>query len=79
MVRAEDDLELTLQTVDGRYHFLNRSSLANVTYSDHSLMPQDYATRLTAQELNDLVSYLIVTGKNAPVEAAPAPRRRPDN
>ncbi len=72
VVRAEDDLELTLQTVDGRYHFLNRGSLAKVTYTGHSLMPHDYATRLTTQELNDLVDYLIVTGKNTPAVAASA-------
>jgi cytochrome c oxidase cbb3-type subunit III len=71
VVRTEDDLELTLQTEDGRYHFLNRDSLAKVTYSDHSLMPHDYGTRLTAQELNDLVSFLIATSKNAGVAAAP--------
>lgn len=69
VVRAEDDLQLTLQTVDGRYHFLNRGSLAKVTYTDHSLMPQDYGKRLTAKELNDLVTYLIVTGKSAPAVA----------
>ncbi len=79
VVRAEDSLELALQTEDGRYHFLNRDSLANVTYTDHSLMPHDYGTRLTAQELNDLVSYLIVTASDAPVEAAPVRRQRPES
>ncbi len=72
VVRTEDSLELTLQTEDGRYHFLNRDSLAMVTYTDHSLMPHDYGTRLTAQELNDLVGYLIVTGKSTPAVAASA-------
>ena len=47
MVRAEDNLNITLQTEDGRYHFLSRSSLATVNYTDHSLMPHDYGTRLT--------------------------------
>jgi cytochrome c oxidase cbb3-type subunit III len=69
VVRAEDDLQLTLQTVDGRYHFLNRANLAKVTYTDHSLMPHDYGKRLTAKELNDLVTYLIVTGKSTPAVA----------
>lgn len=76
VVRAEDNLNITLQTEDGRYHFLSRSSLVTVNYTDHSLMPHDYGTRLTSSELNDLVSFLIVTGRNAPSEPAPARSER---
>jgi cytochrome c oxidase cbb3-type subunit III len=75
VVRSEDNFNLVLQTEDGRYHFLTRSSLAEVNYKQYSLMPRDYGTRLTSKELDDLVSFLIVTGKNAPVEAL-APRRK---
>jgi len=75
VVRAEDNLNITLQTEDGRYHFLSRSSLTAVNYSGHSLMPRDYGTRLTSGELNDLVAFLIVTGRNAPTEPAPAKPR----
>lgn len=75
-VRYEDNINLGLQTEDGRYHFLSRLNLAEVKYNDHSLMPTDYGTRLTAKELDDLVSFLIVTGKNAPAELAPPKRGR---
>jgi cytochrome c oxidase cbb3-type subunit III len=75
VVRSEDNFNLALQTEDGRYHFLTRSSLAEVIYKQYSLMPRDYSTRLTSKELDDLVSFLIVTGKNAPMEA-PAPQRK---
>jgi cytochrome c oxidase cbb3-type subunit 3 len=75
VVRAEDNLNITLQTEDGRYHFLSRSDLAAVNYTDHSLMPHDYRTRLTSRELDDLVSFLIVTGRNAPAEPPPAKPR----
>ncbi len=78
VVRAEDNLHVALQTEDGRYHFLSRSSLAAVHYSDHSLMPRDYGTRLTPRELDDLVAFLIVTGRNAPTESAPPKRRWPN-
>jgi cytochrome c oxidase cbb3-type subunit III len=71
VVRAEDNLSITLQTEDGRYHFLSRDNLAAVDYTDHSLMPRDYGTRLTSRELDDLVAFLIVTGRNAPTEPAP--------
>lgn len=75
VVRSEDNLNITLQTEDGRYHFLSRSSLAAVSYTDHSLMPHDYGTRLTSKELDDLVAFLIVTGRNAPTEPAPPKSR----
>jgi cytochrome c oxidase cbb3-type subunit 3 len=75
-VRSEDNFNLALQTEDGRYHFLTRSSLVEVNYKQYSLMPRDYGTRLTGKELDDLVSFLIVTSKNAPVEAPPPRRRR---
>jgi cytochrome c oxidase cbb3-type subunit 3 len=76
LVRSEDNFNLALQTEDGRYHFLTRSSLVEVNYKQYSLMPRDYGTRLTGKELDDLVSFLIVTSKNAPVEAPPPRRRR---
>lgn len=79
VVRAEDNLNITLQTEDGRYHFLSRSSLATANYTDHSLMPHDYGTRLTSKELDDLVAFLIVTGRNAPTEPAPAKHRWHDD
>ena len=76
VVRSEDNFNLALQTEDGRYHFLTRSSLAEVKYNNYSLMPHDYGTRLTSKDLDDLVSFLIVTSKNAPMEAPPPRRRR---
>jgi cytochrome c oxidase cbb3-type subunit 3 len=74
VVRSEDNFNLELQTEDGRYHFLARNMLADVHYTDHSLMPHDYGTRLTPEEMKDIASYLIVTGKAAP--ASPSPRGR---
>jgi cytochrome c oxidase cbb3-type subunit 3 len=76
VVRSEDNFNLALQTKDGRYHFLTRSHLTTVKYNNYSLMPHDYGTRLTSKELDDLVSFLIVTSKNAPMEAPPPRRRR---
>ena len=75
VVRSEDNFNIALQTADGRYHFLSRSDLADVHYTDHSLMPHDYGTQLTAKELDDIASFLIVTGQTAPAEPS-APRRR---
>lgn len=75
VVRSEDNFTLELQTQDGRYQFLDRSTLAGVQYTDHSLMPHDYGARLTPAELNDIASYLIVTGKAAPANPSAHGRR----
>ncbi len=64
VLRNEDNFNLELQGEDGRYHFLARSDAKDVHYTEHSLMPRDYATRLSAKELNDIVSFLIVSSRN---------------
>ncbi len=64
VLRNEDNFNLELQTKDGRYHFLVRSDAKEVHYTGHSLMPRDYATRFSAKELNDIVSFLILSSRN---------------
>jgi cytochrome c oxidase cbb3-type subunit 3 len=76
VLRFEDNFNLELQTKDGRYYFLDRSSLADEKYTDHSLMPSDYGTRLNKSELNDIASYLILAARNAP--QVPSKRRGGD-
>jgi len=64
VLRNEDAFTLALQTEDGRFHLLARSDVADVQYTQHSLMPRDYSKRLTAKELNDIVSFLIVESRS---------------
>jgi len=70
VLRNEDNFTLDLQSEDGRYHLLARSDVADVQYTEHSLMPRDYATRLSQKELNDIVSFLIAVSKNPRPEQA---------
>jgi cytochrome c oxidase cbb3-type subunit III len=69
VLRNEDAFSLALQTEDGRFHLLVRSSVADVQYTGRSLMPRDYSTRLSSKELNDIISFLIVESRGL----------RPDN
>ncbi len=64
-VRNEGNFSLQLQTVDGAFHFFVRSDLKDVKYSADSLMPSNYGTRLSARELDDLVSFIASTNKPA--------------
>ena len=57
-IRNEDNFSVQLQSDDGALHFLLKSDLANLDYQPPPPMPADYKTKLSAKELDDLVSYL---------------------
>jgi cytochrome c oxidase cbb3-type subunit III len=59
MARNEDNFSLQLQTTDGTFHLLSKSDVQKIEYQPHSLMPDDYGSRLSSKELDDVVSYLV--------------------
>jgi len=65
MVRNEDNFSLQLQTKDGTFHFLEKSSLRSLERRSESLMPADYGTRLSSRDIDDLISYLIMSGRTS--------------
>ncbi len=65
VIRNEDNFSLQLHTTDGTLHLLNRSELRSIEYQPRSLMPDDYGSRLSPQELDDLVSYLFSVARSA--------------
>jgi cytochrome c oxidase cbb3-type subunit 3 len=67
IVRNEDNFSLQLQTSDGAFHFFEKSSLQRIERRPEPIMPTDYESRLSPQELNDVVSYLIQLGQSGPV------------
>lgn len=73
VARAEDNFNITVQTKDGRWHTFDKAKVVEVKHTGHSLHPRDYDTRLSAKELDNLVSYLVVSATNAPSKS---PRRR---
>jgi cytochrome c oxidase cbb3-type subunit 3 len=68
VLRNEDNFTMAIQTEDGRYHLFAKSDLENVRYSGQSLMPRDYAKRLTPKELDDLVSFIMAAGKASHID-----------
>jgi cytochrome c oxidase cbb3-type subunit 3 len=58
-VRNEDNFSVQLQTLDGIFHFLVKSELEELEYSSQSLMPSNFGSTLSPDELNDVVSYLM--------------------
>jgi cytochrome c oxidase cbb3-type subunit III len=65
IARNEDNFSLQLQTIDGAFHLFTKSELQSVEYQPRSLMPDDYGSKLTRQELDDLVSYLMSIGQTS--------------
>lgn len=56
--RNEDTFSLQMVDASGQLHLLDKTSLAEVRVENRSLMPADYASRLTTLELQSLVAYL---------------------
>jgi len=71
IVRNQDNFSLQLQLIDGTFRFFSKTDLKSLEPSP-SIMPADYASRLTEVELNDIASYLLTLGEAAP---RPAPRK----
>ncbi|MGB8538573.1 MAG: c-type cytochrome [Acidobacteriaceae bacterium] len=71
MLRTNNNFSLSLQTLDGSFHFLPKSELTRVELGSHSLMP---AATLNNKEVDDLVSYLLHTGdesaKRSPAQSS---------
>jgi cytochrome c oxidase cbb3-type subunit 3 len=65
IARNEDNFTLQLQTMDGAFHSFTKSGLQNLEHQSQSLMPADYGSRLSHQELDDLVSYLMNIGQSS--------------
>ena len=72
LIRNEDNFSLQLLTKDGSFHFFRASNIQKVERSAQPLMPTDYRGRLSADELNDLVNFLVNGGaSNKPMRASP--------
>jgi alcohol dehydrogenase (cytochrome c) len=56
--RNEDTFTLQLVDASGKLHLLDKANLSEVRNENRSLMPADYASRLSSQELQTLVAYL---------------------
>lgn len=56
--RSEDTFTLQVTDISGKLHIFNKETLAERRDEAASLMPADYAKRLTASEIQNVVAYL---------------------
>jgi cytochrome c oxidase cbb3-type subunit III len=71
-LRDQDNFSISIQTMDSAFHYFPKSQLASIEIGARSLMPDDYRSRLSDSEINDLVSYLIRIGAQSPKPDEPS-------
>jgi cytochrome c oxidase cbb3-type subunit III len=76
LIRNEDNFSIQVQTKDGAFRFFQKSELRSVDRLDKSVMPTDYAQRLSSSEIDDLVSFLM---KSAPEVSRKIQRKKEDD
>ena len=72
-IRNEDNFSLQLETMDGKFFSVSKSDVAGLEYSSEALMPSDYSSKLSASDLNDIISYLMKEAGTPKSEAATQP------
>jgi cytochrome c oxidase cbb3-type subunit III len=66
IIRNEDNFSLQLQSLDGAFHLIQKSEVAEMKSADQPLMPDDYGKSLSSAELDDLVGYLMSIARTNP-------------
>jgi putative heme-binding domain-containing protein len=76
-----DNYSMQVLATDGSLHLLRKAEIESVVYRAESWMPAGYAERLTAAELDDLVSFLSRQAIRvpAPEESSRSPRREDED
>jgi cytochrome c oxidase cbb3-type subunit III len=62
LVRNEDNFSVQLQAQDGAFYSLEKSALSELTFDSKPMMPDNYGSKLSKSELDQLVSYLLSVG-----------------
>jgi putative heme-binding domain-containing protein len=58
-IRNEDNFSLQLEALDGIFYSVRKSDLEALEYNSQTLMPSDYSSTLSPDDLNDVISYLM--------------------
>jgi len=74
MLKVDDNFSVSIQTMDGDFHFFQKSQLTQIDLGSYSLMPVNYGSMLNDEQINDLVSYLLHVGnensKRSPTQSS---------
>jgi cytochrome c oxidase cbb3-type subunit 3 len=70
VVRNQDNFSLQLQSLDGAFHLFLKPESETLERQAEPLMPSDYGARLSSGELNDVISFLIVSANESKAESS---------
>ena len=76
VIRNEDTSSIQLQNADGQFYLLLKSDLQSIERSRTLSMPVDYRQKLTAAEVEDLVSFIVQQSPGAKDTASRSADRR---
>jgi len=82
ILRNEDNFSAQLQTLDGAFQLLTKAELQSLVRSSEPLMPSNYGSTLSPNEIDDLISFLVASarsGKIAPASNAREKRSEKNN
>jgi putative membrane-bound dehydrogenase-like protein len=66
LIASETPSSLTLHRAEGAEDTILRSQIEELTSTGKSLMPENFATKLTPQEMADLIAYLLSAHRGTP-------------
>jgi cytochrome c oxidase cbb3-type subunit III len=69
LIRNEDNFSLQLLSTEGKFYLLSKADLQHIERDTKSTMPSDYGTKLTREQLDDIVKYL--TSVSSPSQSVP--------
>jgi len=64
VLRSEDNFDIVILTRDGRFNRYAKSTLRKLSYTGQSLMPTDYKTRLSPNQIDDIIGYLMLSASS---------------
>jgi cytochrome c oxidase cbb3-type subunit III len=77
-VRNEDNFSIQLQAQDGAFHLLSRSDVERMENNPDLQMPS-YSSKLKANDIDNLISYLVEASKASKAEKPEDRKRDPDD
>lgn len=81
VLRNEDNFSLQLQSLDGAFHLFMRAELQSLSHFSELLMPSNYGSTLSRNEIDDLTSFLVTSarGNKIPSESGARGKRTQGN
>jgi cytochrome c oxidase cbb3-type subunit III len=76
VLRNEDNFSVQLQTLDGAFQLLTKAELQSLVRSSEPLMPSNYGSTLSPNEIDELISFLVASARSGKIAPASNARKK---